>query len=98
MIMIICKKISLFLPLYGNTQKKESGEPMKFRGIWKWSDSLGQWILHALYLQLLWFIFTIIGVVLFGIMPATIAVFTLWRNLTFEGNYIKIFNIFIKTY
>lgn len=98
MIVIMCKKISLFLPLYGNTQKKESGEPMKFRGIWKWSDSLGQWILHALYLQLLWFIFTIIGVVLFGIMPATIAVFTVWRKLTLEGNDIPIFKTFMKSY
>lgn len=41
---------------------------------------LSDWIMRLAYVNLLWFSFTLLGGILFGIMPATIALFAITRK------------------
>ena len=50
------------------------------------------------YLNLLWVLFTIIGLGIFGIMPATVAMFTVSRKWVIGERGVPIFKTFIKSY
>src|SRR4051812_27089176 len=41
---------------------------------------LSDWIMRLAYVNLLWFSFTLLGGIIFGIMPATIALFAITRK------------------
>lgn len=49
------------------------------------------------YLNLLWILFTIMGLFIFGLFPATIAMFTVLRKIVLKEDF-KLFNLFWKTY
>ncbi|GAF20232.1 hypothetical protein JCM19046_4941 [Bacillus sp. JCM 19046] len=44
--------------------------------LYTWSD----WAMRMAYLNIIWLLFTAIGLFLFGFMPATVALFTLVRK------------------
>lgn len=67
---------------------------MKLKGLWNYLNIFGEWVMKALYLQLLWIFFTCIGLIVFGIMPSTITVFSIWRKLIIEKEMEEDFSIF----
>ncbi|WP_152655182.1 YesL family protein [Oceanobacillus sp. CFH 90083] len=58
----------------------------------------GNWLAKMIYLQILWLIFTIFGLGLFGIIPATAAVTTVISKWFQEGYDVPIFQVFLNTY
>lgn len=50
------------------------------------------------YTNILWIIFTLLGLLLVGLMPATAAMFAVMRKLIMEEEDVPIFSLFWKTY
>lgn len=50
------------------------------------------------YLNILWILFTIAGLGIFGWMPATVAVFSVWRKLLAHDGKVAIFQTFLKEF
>lgn len=68
-----------------------------------WTDSslytVADWVMKLAYLNLLWILFTFLGLLIFGFMPATIAMFTIVRKLVMNeecGNMFKTFASIFK--
>ncbi|KYG35259.1 YesL family protein [Alkalihalobacillus trypoxylicola] len=57
-----------------------------------------EWIWRFAYLHLLWMFFSLIGLVVFGITPATIAVFAVVRKWRMKEHDQSIFSTFYQTY
>ncbi|MCF6409982.1 YesL family protein [Pseudalkalibacillus salsuginis] len=55
-----------------------------------------EWMIKLTYINILWGIFTIVGVGIFGIVPATVSLFAVMRQWL-KGNEPKTFEVF-KTY
>lgn len=53
---------------------------MEFTGLSGGFYKVSEWIMRIVYVNFLWMFFTLIGFVILGIMPATIAMFTLIRR------------------
>lgn len=64
----------------------------------EWILELGNWCARLIYLHLLWIVFTILGLVVFGVMPATTAVFYVIRKWMEEDIEAPIFENFYKSY
>ncbi|MBD1383079.1 YesL family protein [Metabacillus arenae] len=67
-------------------------------GIFKWVYDLGDWLAKIMYLHILWVIFTFLGLGVFGISPATAALFSVihkWLEKDFD---IPIFKNFYSVY
>ncbi|GIO24648.1 YesL family protein [Oceanobacillus sp. J11TS1] len=56
------------------------------------------WITRLAYLNILWVLFTIAGLVIFGIMPATVAMFSIVRKWQRGEAELSIFPMFWETY
>lgn len=56
-----------------------------------------EWVMWLLYLNILWVLFTIIGLGIFGVFPATVSMFTILRNLLLKQDK-PIFKTFFQTY
>lgn len=59
---------------------------------------LAVWITRLAYLNVLWLTFTIMGLGLFGIMPATVAMFSVIRKWNMGEEDIPVFKTFWKSY
>lgn len=57
-----------------------------------------EWIFKIMYVHFLWVGFTILGLGIFGIMPATIALFATIRKWMMKESDIAIFPYFLETY
>lgn len=57
-----------------------------------------EWVLRAMYLHLLWLLFTILGLGIFGFMPATAAVFAVNRKWINGETDIPLFSYFLQIY
>ncbi|MCT8137059.1 YesL family protein [Anaerobacillus sp. CMMVII] len=57
-----------------------------------------EWFMRLVYVNVLWIIFTLLGGVVFGIMPATVALFTLLRKWLRGDDQIKVCRFFWQTY
>ncbi len=55
-------------------------------------------MIELIYINILWILFTISGFVIFGLFPATVAMFTIVRKRIIGEDSIKIFNTFWDTY
>lgn len=55
-------------------------------------------ITKLLYLNLLWGVFTLLGLIIFGIMPSTVAMFSVTRKWILGDSNIAIFETFWETY
>src|SRR5699024_11830385 len=54
--------------------------------------------MHFCYLNILWLVFTRLGLGVFGIMPATAAMFSVVRKWVNHEDDVKIFTVFWKSY
>ncbi|WP_412967052.1 YesL family protein [Fredinandcohnia sp. 179-A 10B2 NHS] len=55
-------------------------------------------IMRLAYVNLLWILFSCVGLVIFGVFPATAALFAVIRKWQTEEDDIPIFNTFVQTY
>lgn len=59
---------------------------------------MGNWLFKLMYLHVLWAAFTLLGLVLFGLFPATAGVFAVTRKWVEEDPDVPIFRTFIDVY
>ncbi|MBU9711172.1 YesL family protein [Evansella tamaricis] len=57
-----------------------------------------EWIMWIAYINILWLLFTVLGGVLFGAVPATIAMLTVYRKLFMKEMNSSIFHSFYTTF
>lgn len=60
--------------------------------------NLCKWITHFAYLNLLWIIFTLIGGVILGIIPSTVAMFAIARKTAMGEEDISVIKTFWSTF
>ena len=56
------------------------------------------WAMRLAYVNILWFVFTLVGLFFFGLMPATAGMFAVVRKWVSGDTDIKIFQTFRKSY
>src|SRR5699024_1406308 len=71
---------------------------MQFNGAFQWIYDIGNWLFKFMYLHLLWLGFTVLGLGLFGIWPATSAVFSVMQKWIEKDGDTNIFQNFKKIY
>lgn len=71
---------------------------MEMKGLWGAFYKISVVISRLAYLNLLWVFATILGLVVVGIMPATISMFTVVRKWVMKENDIPIFKTFFVTF
>jgi uncharacterized membrane protein YesL len=57
-----------------------------------------EWIMKLAYINLLWIFFSLAGLLIFGIMPASIALFTIVRKWLMKDSDIPIWRTFLTVY
>ena len=67
-------------------------------GLGKVLYRVGDLLAKAMYLHCLWVVFTLAGLVIFGVMPATTSVFSVIRKLLMKENDLQIFRTFVDSY
>lgn len=71
---------------------------MLFEGfVWK-AYEIMSWITRLIYVNLLWLLFTITGLVVLGFFPATAAMFTVTRKWMLGETDVPLFKTFYKTF
>ncbi len=60
--------------------------------------AITEWITRFAYVNLLWIVFTILGLIVFGFFPATVAMFTLIRQWIIGNVDEPVFKTFFATY
>lgn len=68
------------------------------KNISEWYIRFGEWSLKLFLLNLLWLLFSIAGLFVFGLFPATVALFAVIRKLTMDSREISIFKLFLHTF
>lgn len=56
------------------------GFQMEMNGFFGGFYRVGEWIIKLVYVNLLWILFTALGLVVFGLMPSTVALFSVMRK------------------
>jgi uncharacterized membrane protein YesL len=59
---------------------------------------ISEWIMRLAYVNLLWILFTLLGGIVLGIMPATVSLFTITRKWIMGEVDCEVFKLFWKTY
>ncbi|WP_165444932.1 YesL family protein [Gracilibacillus phocaeensis] len=67
---------------------------MQLHGLMKVFYQAGVWVIRLVYLNLLWVGFTILGLVVFGFMPATVSLFAVLRQWIHGNEDMAIFPAF----
>lgn len=57
-----------------------------------------EWVMKLAYVNILWVLFSVSGLIFFGIAPASVAVFTILRKWLMNETDIPIFRTFLETY
>jgi uncharacterized membrane protein YesL len=60
--------------------------------------SICEWIMKLAYVNLLWLLFTVAGLVVFGFMPATVSLFTIVRKWQMKQAEVPVWNTFLSIY
>jgi uncharacterized membrane protein YesL len=60
--------------------------------------SISEWIMRLAYLNILWVCFSLIGLIVFGFFPATVATFAVTRKWVMGESDIPVFKTFWSTY
>ncbi|MFK9094403.1 YesL family protein [Bacillus salipaludis] len=60
--------------------------------------SISEWVMRFMYVNILWILFTFLGLVVFGFFPATTAMFAVVRKWVVKEYDIPVFNTFWQTY
>ncbi|WP_134698808.1 YesL family protein [Ammoniphilus sp. YIM 78166] len=66
-----------------------------------WAGSLYrlcEWVMRLAYVNLLWVVFTLAGLIVFGAMPATLAMFAVARRWVMGDGDVPVFPLFWKVY
>lgn len=71
---------------------------MEIEGIWGGLYKICLWVTRVAYLNILWVLFTLLGLCFFGFMPASIALFTIIRKWILQDTDIPIFQTFFQTF
>lgn len=61
-------------------------------------QGLFNWIAKLAYINVLWILFSLMGLVVCGVGPATISVFTVIRRMLRDGDGFSIWRLFLQTY
>ncbi|MBA9028284.1 putative membrane protein YesL [Peribacillus huizhouensis] len=61
-------------------------------------NTVCDWVIRLLYLNFLWFFFTIVGLVIAGIFPATVALFSVLQESFQKGENVRVFKRFWNVY
>ncbi|WP_066191414.1 MULTISPECIES: YesL family protein [Gracilibacillus] len=64
----------------------------------RWYMRVGNLGFNLIVLNMLWVIFTLLGLVVFGLFPATVALFSVLRKMILEDEDTAIFSEFVKQY
>lgn len=67
-------------------------------GVFKWVYDTGDWLLKIMYLHILWVLFTLLGLGIFGITPATAAMVSVIHKWFEHDHDIPIFKNFFSFY
>ncbi|WP_066186877.1 MULTISPECIES: YesL family protein [Gracilibacillus] len=67
-------------------------------GFMRFFYQFGNWLFNMMYLQVLWYGFTAIGLGIFGIVPATLATAAVIHKWFKEGSDISVYKVFWQTY
>lgn len=65
---------------------------------WENFSSGAHKMIELIYINVLWILFTVLGLGIFGLFPATVAMFTVIRKRIVGEENIKIFHTFSRTY
>lgn len=71
---------------------------MVFNGLMGYFYRICEIVFRLLYLNVLWIIFTLLGVGIFGFMPATVAAFTITRKWIEGEDDVPVFKLFWNSY
>lgn len=71
---------------------------MQLNGAMKVVYQAGEWIIRLVYANLLWMLFTLLGLGIFGFMPATVSLFALLRKWIIGNEVDSAFTIFWTNY
>jgi len=71
---------------------------MRFGGLVGRFHEVTEWIIKLAYVNLLWIVFSLVGLVLAGFFPATIAMFAVVRKWIMGEHDIPIFKSFLKAF
>ncbi|MFD2706707.1 YesL family protein [Salibacterium lacus] len=71
---------------------------MEFNGLMAGFYKISLLISRMAYVNVLWLVFTLAGLVVFGFMPATVAMFSVVRQWIHKNREVEVFRFFWKTY
>ncbi len=71
---------------------------MQLNGAMKVVYQVGEWMIRLVYANLLWMLFTLLGLGIFGFMPATVSLFALLRKWIIGNEVDSAFTIFWTNY
>ncbi|MDR7078470.1 putative membrane protein YesL [Neobacillus niacini] len=72
---------------------------MEEKGVMGGFYRVSDWVMRLAYVNLLWIFFTLIGGIIFGVMPATVAVFAVTRKWIMDKDEeVPVFKLFWKSY
>lgn len=71
---------------------------MQVNGFVEYTSRTCEWVMRMAYLNILWLLFSVLGLGIFGVIPATIAVFAIQRKWLQEEEDIPIFFTFWHQY
>ncbi|WP_170885574.1 YesL family protein [Bacillus alkalicellulosilyticus] len=71
---------------------------MEFRGVMGGLFRISEWITRLAYINILWIFFSIVGFLVIGFFPSTVAMFTVMRKLVMREVDIPIFMTFWLTF
>ncbi|SEN53442.1 Uncharacterized membrane protein YesL [Amphibacillus marinus] len=71
---------------------------MEYQTIWSKLNQIALWVSRLAYLNLLWVFFSLIGFIVFGLMPATISMFVIVRKWRENETDFPLFSFFWTIY
>ncbi|KGA96002.1 hypothetical protein AJ85_02360 [Alkalihalobacillus alcalophilus ATCC 27647 = CGMCC 1.3604] len=64
----------------------------------RWYMRLGNWSFNLVLLNILWFLFSALGLFIFGLFPATAAMFAVLRHMMTEDEDVSVTKLFCQKY
>ena len=68
------------------------------KGVTSWYIRAGEWALTLFLLNMLWVLFSLLGLFVFGLFPATVSMFAVIRKLIMYNEDVHVFKLFWSTY
>ncbi|MFC0272771.1 YesL family protein [Metabacillus herbersteinensis] len=68
------------------------------KGVTSWYIRIGEWAFNLFLLNILWLFFSLLGLFVLGIFPATVALFAVIRKLIMSTENVSMFKLFWNTF